>query len=463
MRAMRSAGIVVLLALLAASGCGAHHRRSSPATTTGAAQPAAHNAPPPKLTGTRPCPGLKRFACASLAVPLDHSGAASGGLNLEVAVGPRGQRGVLVFLTGGPGQPGVPFVRRISTRLRTELRGYQLVMLDQRGRGEDALRCRALQRQVGTSDLTVPTPAAVRACAATLGPDRRFYSTADTVADLEDLRIALGAEKLTLDGVSYGTFVAERYALAHPDRVVRLVLDSVVPHTGYDPLDPTPLRAAGRVLRAVCGLCADDLAAVVRRYRVGVPLLDTLTAYSIVDPRYPGLATILRAARRGSPAALRRLLARHRRGERAPAGVLSQGLHAATLCADDASPWGGPAAPLAGRAAALARAAARVSPAEVEPFDKATLVGTGTLQTCLRWPPTPTPRTRVPATLPLVPTLLLGGDRDLSTPLEWTRREAALAPRGTLVVVARSGHGVQLRASSASGRRAATRFLRAGA
>jgi pimeloyl-ACP methyl ester carboxylesterase len=57
-----------------------------------------------------------------------------------------------------------------------------------------------------------------------------------------------------------------------------------------------------------------------------------------------------------------------------------------------------------------------------------------------------------------VPVLLLGGSRDLSTPLAWTRAEAALAPRGRLVVVRRAGHGVQLRARAASGRRALARF-----
>jgi pimeloyl-ACP methyl ester carboxylesterase len=43
-----------------------------------------------------------------------------------------------------------------------------------------------------------------------LGEDRRYYVTAETVADIEALRSALGATRLTLDGVSYGTYAAER-------------------------------------------------------------------------------------------------------------------------------------------------------------------------------------------------------------------------------------------------------------
>ncbi len=42
-----------------------------------------------------------------------------------------------------------------------------------------------------------------------------------------------------------------------------------------------------------------------------------------------------------------------------------------------------------------------------------------------------------------MPVLLLGGDRDLSTPLEWTRQAAERAPRGRLIVVKGAGHGVQ--------------------
>ena len=159
-------------------------------------------------------------------------------------------KGVLVDLTGGPGQGGVAFVPRARQRMRPLLRDYRLVMLDQRGTGAGALRCPALQRAMGTSDLTVPPPGSVEACARTLGPRRRFYSTADTVADLEALRVALGADKLTLDGVSYGTFVAERYAIAHPDRVARLVLDSVVPAAGLDALEVDGMHETARVLRA---------------------------------------------------------------------------------------------------------------------------------------------------------------------------------------------------------------------
>jgi pimeloyl-ACP methyl ester carboxylesterase len=305
----------------------------------------------------------------------------------------------------------------------------------------------------------------VRQCAAAIGPDRRFYSTADTVADLEALRAALGVPKLTLDGVSYGTFVAERYALAHPDRVGRLVLDSVLVHSGYNVFDLVPLHATARVLRTLCAEqhCRTDpvadLAAVVRRYHDGAQILDTLTAYSVGAPSFPGWLEALHAARGGHPRALRRKLAAVRLGQRAPATVLSQGLHASTLCADDPVPWGGPNAPLASRGPALARALARLTPAATYPYDRATMVGNGALQTCRQWPPMATASAPRPRELPPVPVLLLAGDHDLSTPLEWARREAAVAPQGKLVVIHGAGHGPSLRAKSNRARVALARFL----
>src|SRR3954470_16491320 len=364
--------VALIAVALATAACGGGGGSGDSAHSTSAAPRARQQSPPagppPRLTVSHPGDDAKGFTCSTLLVGLDHSGRTPGDLRLAVAAADNADapKGVLVALTGGPGQGGVDFVARSRVRMRALLQDYRLVMFDQRGTGAAALRCPALQRAVGTSDLTVPPPGSVEACARALGPQRRFYSTADTVADLEALRVALGADKLTLDGVSYGTFVAERYAIAHPDRVAKLVLDSVVPAAGLDGLEVDGLRETARVLRAVCraqhcpGDPAADLAAVVRARHDGVggpEIDDTLVALSVGAPSFPGVLAALREARAGHPQHLERLVRIVRRAQRAPARVLSQGLHAATLCADTKSPWGGAGAPLAGRAAALSKAA----------------------------------------------------------------------------------------------------------
>jgi pimeloyl-ACP methyl ester carboxylesterase len=245
-----------------------------------------------------------------------------------------------------------------------------------------------------------------------------------------------------------------------------------------DPFGPAPGRlslrvalsdvaAAPRGVLAAQGCAADpaaDLAVVVRRYHDGPALLDTLVALSIGVPSFPGVPAALHTAAAGRPAALDTLMARVHAAQSAPAGYLSQGLHASTLCADLPMPWGGPETPLAARPAALARAAARLTTAQVWPFDRATAAGNGIIQTCLYWPPTPTPSpgpagTGPRAELPRVPVLLLAGSHDLSTPLSGAQAQAARAPDGRLFVVPGAGHSVQSRAPGDAAQAEVARFL----
>ncbi|SDT83047.1 alpha/beta hydrolase fold [Streptomyces sp. TLI_053] len=421
------------------------------------------------ITGQAPCPQAPRFLCGTLTVPFDHSGATPGTLGLRVAMtgNSAAPRGDLLFLTGGPGQPGIPMIERMAARLEPVLEDYRLVMFDQRGTGHGALQCPGLQEDMGSSDLAVPRRQSVADCAAALGPDARHYSTADTVADIDLLRRALGARRLTLDGVSYGSFVAERYALAHPARVARLVLDSVVPQQGFDPLDLAALPATARVLRAACratGCTTDpaaDLAATVRRYDNGARLLGALTGYEFVDPDYGGVPEILHEAAAGRPEKLQEFFEFvHRQVDTAPAGELSQGLHAAALCADSRFPWGTTDTPVAGRPAALEHTRRRLTAEQTWPYDAATATGLGSMLVCLHWPrqqvpPAPPQHQR----LPDVPVLLLGGDRDLSTPYELLYEQAELTHRPQIVIVPGAAHSVQNRAENPAGRQAVHDFL----
>jgi pimeloyl-ACP methyl ester carboxylesterase len=407
----------------------------------------------PRLAGAHACPGEPGFTCSTLAVPLDYSGRVKGTLRLAVAAGPSGARGVLLVLTGGPGQPGVPFIARLAGRLGDVAGQYRVVTVDQRGTGGAALQCPALQRQMGYSDLQPPTPAAVRGCAASIGPKRAFYGTDETVRDLDRLRHALGAERMAIDGTSYGTYVAERYALAYPGHVSRLVLDSVVPHEANGQLETEAFPRTAQVLRAVCraepcpGDPAADLAADVARYHNGPALLDAVVAISLFDPTFRSVFNVpyaLNEARRGNTRPMDAMLAGIRASERSTAAsVLSQGLHASALCSDWLYPWGSSAAPLAGRAEALGRYAARLPEHAFWPFDRATVSGNGIMQQCLYWPPTPPGPEVRPGTKILAPTLVLAGDRDLSTPLPWPRAELKLLPRAKLVVVHGMGHSTQ--------------------
>ena len=404
------------------------------------------------------------YTCGTLDVPLDRAHPARGTLHLHVGMGNNvhAPHGVLLVLSGGPGQPGLPILDGyVSRALSAERNQYRVVVYDQRGTGAGALDCQVLQRQMGSSDLTPPSAQAVRSCARKLGSRRQFFGTDDTVADMEDLRQALGVDKWSLDGISYGTYVGERYGLAHPSHVSKLVLDSVVPQVGETDLGVNGFAAVRRVFRSICGNgCVADLATVVRRDHLGPQLFDALTFDSIADPtyrKYWNVPSALHAAARGRRKQLNAFLAAAARDQRYPAALLDQGLHASTLCADWRFPWGTSAAPLAGRAAKLRAAVARIPAKKLYPFDRPTASGNGFVRQCIPWAPSkPTPPAHGKL---LVPTLIVEGNHDLSTQLTWAHQQLALTPHGKLVVVPGAGHSVQSRAVSDVGRQSVARFL----
>ena len=476
-RAAAAAAAVLWLAALAGCGEGGPDGRSAdPSTGAGspartATAPGADAAPaaPTLKSDPRACPA--GFACSTLRVDLDRAGRADGadgrlGLRVAVQRSDRPAKGYLVYLTGGPGQPGLPAATRVLQRLGPVIAGYGLVLLDQRGTGAGALACPRLQRSVGSSDIAVAARGSVEACARQVGARRATFTTADTVSDLEDLRRALGATRLTLVGVSYGTFVAEQYALAHPGRVRALVLDSVVDQRGADALLLRNMAAVPRVLRAVCrdercpGDVAADLRAALAFGADDVALLDTLVGLSIGDPSLEEVPPALRAAARGRLDGLERLAGEVREAASdVPAREFSAGLHAATLCAESDVPWTDATALPADREQGLAQARAQLTPGRLGGFEPKTAVENGLADTCRRWPPLDKAPPVQTGSLPAVPTLLLAGELDLATPLEDAREQLERSPRGRLVVLPGMGHSVLSADPSGCALRVTGRFL----
>ena len=279
------------------------------------------------------------------------------------------------------------------------------------------------------------------------------------------LRQALGVATLTLAGASSGTFVAERYAITHPDRVSRLVLDSVVPHDSFDPLAITAFNRSAQVLQMVCRQIrcptdpARDLAQVIQLRHDGPQLFDVLSGLTHGAPRLADALVALHEAARGHYAALDAIIAAERQRRAASAEIFSQGLFATTVCEDFRWPWGAADTPVPERADATTAAVAALPDTAVFPYDRATAAGNKVVVTCEQWPPTPVLPFPSDAPLPPVPTLLLAGDHDLITPLAWTQHEASLAPHARLVVIPGSGHITQNIGNSPTGRIAVTAFL----
>lgn len=409
--------------------------------------------------------------CARLSVPLDPAGARPGRIAIHVErIRARGRRrqGAIFALAGGPGQAAAPFTADFGAELQPLLRSRDLVVMDQRGTGRSGvLRCRALER----ANFLRPDPRAPERCARQIGERRSFYTTRESVADIEAVRRRLRLKRISLYGVSYGTKVALAYAARYPARVEKLLLDSVLAPEGPDPFYRESTAALPRALADLCrGHCsaisaqpADDLGRLVRRLarrplrgyvvsREGrrVPaaidragLFQVVLAGDIEPSLRSGLPAAVRSALAGDAQPLLRLALRARRveGQPEPPALFSVALYAATTCEEAPLPWPravGPAERLRRARGALAEL-----PEDVfRPFDRGTALGSDVLALCREWPAGPEPPALAQGALPPVPALLLAGEQDLRTPLESARAVAERLPRGRLLRVRDTGHSV---------------------
>lgn len=142
----------------------------------------------------------------------------------------------IVFLPGGPGFPGTLLARTPAyLKLFGRLREYgDVIVLDQRGAGlsEPTLQCAVRGSLPADAFETEAKTAAalgrmVRPCVRLVRGDGiaiEAYNTEESAEDLEDLRQALGVERLRLIGVSYGTELALEMIRRHGDRVEAAVL-----------------------------------------------------------------------------------------------------------------------------------------------------------------------------------------------------------------------------------------------
>jgi pimeloyl-ACP methyl ester carboxylesterase len=423
--------------------------------------------PAAQAAGRKPCPRQPGFACSTLTVPLDHSGSVPGTISIKYAVQRRvpASRPVLVALSGGPGQSSVGVADSFALSLEPALKHYRLAVLDQRGTGASgALDCPVIQREDGLAPVV---PQELADCAARLGGRRAFYSTVDSVHDLEALRKALGVDRIALMGVSYGTFLAQQYARMYPAHTDRLILDSVVGPQGIDPFLLNTYLRVPRVLREQCagGACAGvtkdpvaDVAALVgtleaqgisgttfdfrgrartTSYDSADDLANILIGADLNPYVQAALPAAIRAATQGDPAMLLRLR-RAIAGPPAKLSDMSAGLNVASNCQDARLPY--PLSAPFGDRPGLLEQGLTLGDAALYPFTRLTVASNSVAHDCLLWPDSPGISPPSIAPLPDVPALILDGRLDLRTPLENGRAVAQQLPRAQVVTVSGTGH-----------------------
>lgn len=205
--------------------------------------------------GGKRCVENPDLTCVTIQVPLDHFNPGDPEtLDVVFAVAPaRGARfGMFVqAYPGGPGGEGISTGDK-SWFSPGILEHYDIVFFDQRGVGlSSPLACpesyaRYFLDYLNTNDTAgaegLDTPAEQQAatdrarafvdqCVVEIGiePSKLvFYGTEQVAEDIEAFRQVIGDEKFMLYGVSYGTAVAQMYAMSHADHLSGLIIDGVV-------------------------------------------------------------------------------------------------------------------------------------------------------------------------------------------------------------------------------------------
>ena len=232
-----------------------------------------------------------RLQCATLRVPLDWS--RPGGTKISLALDrlpatdPAHRIGPLLVNPGGPGGSATATVAQGgmflgSAELRPVLARFDVIGFDPRGVGQSSpVRCS--KPVYDPAALTVPTTAQQYRrmsessrrhgadCAKATGSLIEHVDTISAARDIDTIRAALGAPKVSWLGVSYGTELGAFYAQLYPGRVRAMVLDGAVDHSRSAAQDSVEESGAierefGRFATwcratSTCPLRGDDIAA----------------------------------------------------------------------------------------------------------------------------------------------------------------------------------------------------------
>lgn len=188
--------------------------------------------------------------CATVWLPLDYD--KPRGEQVEIALKkvsatrPDKKLGTVFVNPGGPGVPGSGSVQLFAASVTPEVRErFDVIGFDPRGIGSSTqVKCfptvRDQTRALQGVDFAFPhTPAQIdlyesamrkvaTGCSSTGKPISAAMSTAQVARDMDVLRRAVGDEKLTYLGTSYGTYLGQVYANMFPDRVRALIIDGVL-------------------------------------------------------------------------------------------------------------------------------------------------------------------------------------------------------------------------------------------
>jgi pimeloyl-ACP methyl ester carboxylesterase len=397
--------------------------------------------------------------CAWLSVPENREQPSGKQIRLHVAVikslrlEPVGDP--LFVLSGGPGQAASDFYISIAPALARVRRDRDIVVVDQRGTGRsNRLDCSFPDE----SDITVTDPRQLqeltRACLAKLPGDPRYYTTSVAVRDLDDVRAALGYQKLDLYGVSYGTRVAQHYMRRYPKRVRVAILDGVVPPQlalGPDVALDAQTAIDGAFARcestAECQRAFPNIAgtfaslrARVQAQPIALAIPDPLSAeptqtqlgtaelsaavrlLSYSDETVSTLPLLIHEAENGQPQGL---AAQYLMIKRSLDTQIADGMHFAVVCSEDAPRWD----------------EHPVSSSELARTYIGETFMTAMRSICEQWPRGPVDEEFSKPLTSAIPTLVLSGGNDPVTPARYGEQILPGLAKSRHLVLDGQGHG----------------------
>jgi len=212
--------------------------------------------------------------CGMLSVPVDYAKPDGDVAQLAMirfkATGDK--IGSLIINPGGPGESGVDAAASIVGTMPESVRQrFDVVGFDPRGVGlstpavwcnsdadNDRLRAdpQVDYSPAGVAHIESETKDFVQRCIDKMGKDfLANVGTASVAKDLDAMRVALGDEKLTFLGYSYGTRIGSAYAEAYPQNVRAMILDGAV-DPNADPIE-SDIRQAAAFQKAFDDYAAD--------------------------------------------------------------------------------------------------------------------------------------------------------------------------------------------------------------
>ncbi len=250
---------------LATVGCGTNDSRVNMGIAV---------APQPVLQWTDAGGGVD---LAQLIVPRDHANPTGETISLFVArhraTDPKNRIGTLLVNPGGPGAAGSVLAEQAdkvySKRL---LERFDIVGWDPRGVGRSipAVDCVDELDPIFALDITPDSPADEQAlteqaatfiagCTARSGGVLPFVSTEQSARDIESLRVALGEEKVSYFGFSYGSELGATWVTLFPATVRAAVFDGAI-DPRQSAVEESVQQATGfeRALDAFLARCATD-------------------------------------------------------------------------------------------------------------------------------------------------------------------------------------------------------------